>query len=56
MYIHSLVYICCYKLAHDLGHFYLVQGAGNKGFDVLLQNYKVGLGTGKELNEFIKER
>ena len=36
--------------------FYLDQGAENKGFDVLLQNYKVGLGASKELNEFIKER
>ena len=32
------------------------QGPGNKGFDVLLQNFKVGQGASKELNEFIKER
>ena len=31
-------------------------GPGNRGFDVLLQNYKVGIGASKELNEFIKER
>ena len=31
-------------------------GPGNRGFDVLLQNYKVGIGASKEMNEFIKER
>ena len=31
-------------------------GPGNKGFDVLLHNYKVGIGATKELNEFIRER
>jgi hypothetical protein len=31
-------------------------GPGNKGFDALLHNYKAGISTSREMNDFIKER
>ena len=34
----------------------LVQGEGNPGFEVLLQNLKAGISASKELGEFVKER
>ena len=34
----------------------LIQGDGNPGFEVLLQNLKAGISASKELGEFVKER
>ena len=36
--------------------FVLIQGEGNPGFEVLLQNLKAGISASKELGEFVKER
>ena len=45
----SLSLSLCYILLY-------IQGPGNKGFDVLYQNFKSGISASRELNEFVKER